>query len=357
AAISASASHAHTPLATHARATPTTSTCDAAIPLMPSMKFQMLDSTSTASTATTDSHGRSNVSCIAVPNTSPASAWTSNRSHGESGRWSSTSPATATIVIPTTNAARSTRCWGSRNASAQAATSRASTSAMPPPRGVATAWLRRSPGWSIRSRPMAYRRAAHVAIAAMAACRINQPIIRSDHRVVEERLDRPPLLAARALPMVAARTEAAACAPVTGIAHQQLVGDVLEVDQGRGRVRAVGKAEIDQCRLAAHRGAVLELFGQVGARGRHAFASLDHAGQGRLRGDAALVLAHLGQERACPRDIPYPVVTGQQRRHHFRQVIRVVARDPLERSDSGLVVARIHLDASLQHPRAHGVGV
>src|SRR5690606_40422762 len=55
AAISASASHAHTPLATHASATPTTSACDAAIPLMPSMKFQMLVSTSTASTATTRS--------------------------------------------------------------------------------------------------------------------------------------------------------------------------------------------------------------------------------------------------------------------------------------------------------------
>src|SRR5690606_7607095 len=171
----------------------------------------------------------------------------------------------------------------------------------------------RSPGWSTSARPMAYRRAAHVAIAAMVACRINQPVIRSDHRVVEERLDRPPLLAARALPMVATRTEAAAGAAVAWIAHQQLVGDVLEVDQGRGRVRAVGKAEIDQCRLAADRGAVLELFGQVGARGRHAFATLYHAGQGEHRGDAAIVLAHLGQERAGPRDVPYPVVTGQQR--------------------------------------------
>src|SRR3970282_2755127 len=52
---------------------------------------------------------------------------------------------------------------------------------------------------------------------------------RSDHRVVEQRLDRAPFLATGTLPMVTARTEAAAIAAIAGVAHQQLVGDVLEI--------------------------------------------------------------------------------------------------------------------------------
>src|SRR3546814_18728840 len=68
----------------------------------------------------------------------------------------------------------------------------------------------------------------------------------SDHRVVQQWLDRAPLLAARALPVVAARTEAAAAAAVAGIAHQQLVGDVLEVGERRGRVGARRELQVDQ---------------------------------------------------------------------------------------------------------------
>src|SRR5690606_7306525 len=61
---------------------------------------------------------------------------------------------------------------------------------------------------------------------------------RSHHREIEQRLDGAPLLAARALPMMAACAEAALAATVAGIAHQQLLGDELEVLQGHHRIAA-----------------------------------------------------------------------------------------------------------------------
>ena len=54
-------------------------------------------------------------------------------------------------------------------AAAASASSRVTTMAMPPPRGVATTWLRRSPGWSNSLRRSAYRRAHHVSTAATAS--------------------------------------------------------------------------------------------------------------------------------------------------------------------------------------------
>src|SRR3546814_20043966 len=87
----------------------------------------------------------------------------------------------------------------------------------------------------------------------------------SDHRVVQQWLDRAPLLATGALPVVAARAEAAAAAAVAGIAHQQLVGDVLEVGEGRGRVGARRERQADQRGLASYGRPVIEMARGVGA--------------------------------------------------------------------------------------------
>ncbi len=77
----------------------------------------------------------------AIANQPAASTCTPRRSHGDSGRWSSTSPASATMASPPANVAN--RPWLAGPPPPEAATPPATSSttttiAMPPPRGVAT---------------------------------------------------------------------------------------------------------------------------------------------------------------------------------------------------------------------------
>ena len=118
----------------------------------------------------------------------------------------------------------------------------------------------------------------------------------SDHRIVEQWLDGAPFLAARALPMVAARSEATTTAAITRITHQQLVGDVLEVVQGRGRVRVVRQCQVDQCGFTSHRRPILQLLRKIGAGRGNAFLAFDQSGQRQHRRHATIVFAHLTQE-------------------------------------------------------------
>lgn len=72
---------------------------------------------------------------------------------------------------------------GQTQAATAAATSRLITMAMPPPRGVATLWLRRSPGWSSNCLRRAYTRAAQVN-AALSRARPSSAAITS-HGMVQ----------------------------------------------------------------------------------------------------------------------------------------------------------------------------
>src|SRR5690606_19167781 len=348
--------------ASSAMAHAATSACSAAMPSMPSMKFQMLTSTMDRANATsTPTH------CPLPPYATTASraeatACTASRDHGVSGRWSSSQPIPATSSRPVAASAIGTLEPGLHHASRPMAASMATTMPMPPPRGVATTWLRRSPGWSSRSRRIAYRLAASVptrlatnSSASQAAATGNPGT--SDHRVVQQRLDRAPLLAARALPVVAARAETAAIAAIAGVAHQQLVGDVLEVLQGRGRIGTGGEGQVDQGGLATYRRAVLGLAREIGAGFGDAVLRLDQPRQREHRRDAAVVLAHLRQEVARAGGVAAALVGRQQRRQHLGQEIRIVPRRALEGADRGRVIAGVHLDASLQDAGAHEVGI
>jgi len=65
-----------------------------------------------------------------------------------SGLWSSHQPMPATSTSPRLASSRLGVAAGQIHIATPAVTSRLMTMAMPPPRGVATLWLRRSPGWS-----------------------------------------------------------------------------------------------------------------------------------------------------------------------------------------------------------------
>src|SRR5690606_18939385 len=234
------------------------------------------------------------------------------------------------------------------------------TKPIPPPRGVALAWLRRSPGWSSMPRRWAWRIAMAVPAADSAPATTARPASNagSDHRIVQQGFHAAPLLAAGALPMVAARAEAAAVAAIAGIAHQQLVGDVLEIVQGRLGVRLLGQGQVDQRGLAAHRGAVLELLGQVAAGGADALLGFHHPRQRQHRRDPAVVFAHLAEEGPRAAALADLRVAFQQHRQDHRQVVRVMARGTLERADGGLRVARLGFQPALGDagPYRGGIG-
>ena len=160
-------------------------------------------------------------------------ACTPSHSHGDNGRWSSISrsprPAPGRRRRPPPDRAA---CRRARRTPA----GRTATIAIPPPR-VATAWLRRSPGWSIRLpavqrgcwcpparpqrdpgrwRPAEGTTSPDPGIPAI-----------SDHGVVQQRLHRAIPCSSGIASGGCVRQKPAARAAITGIAHQQLVGDVL----------------------------------------------------------------------------------------------------------------------------------
>ncbi len=100
----------------------------------------------------------------------------------------------------------------------------------------------------------------------------------SNHGIVQQRFDRAPFLATRALPVVAARAKTATAATVTRVPHQQLVGDVLEVVAGSPWNRRPRQASIDQGCFAANRRTILQLLGEVTARCGDALLRLDQPG-------------------------------------------------------------------------------
>ena len=121
----------------------------AAMPLMPSMKFQML-----ISEAVNSSTSAANSQLPPFIFTRPASSvaamkCTSRRRIAGRGLWSSHQPIPATSTSPRLATSTVGVLSGQAQMATAAVTSRLMTMAMPPPRGVATLWLRRSPGWSI----------------------------------------------------------------------------------------------------------------------------------------------------------------------------------------------------------------
>ena len=89
--------------------------------------------------------------------------------------------------------------------------------------------------------------------------------------------------------MVRACSESAPRAPVTGIAHQQLVGDVLQIVQGRRRICAFGQREVDQCGLASYGRTILQLSGQIAPGGCDALLAFHQSGQRQHGRDAAML--------------------------------------------------------------------
>ena len=131
---------------------PTRIACVAASPLMPSMKFQML----TKDTASTKQNTAFTTLPVptqtSVPSNRAANRCTHRRGSAGKERWSSHQPIPATSSRPTANTSNVTACAGIHIAPSPQASSCDTTMPMPPPRGVDTAWLRRSPGWSMSCR-------------------------------------------------------------------------------------------------------------------------------------------------------------------------------------------------------------
>ena len=105
--------------------------------------------------------------------------------------------------------------------------------ATPPPRGVADRCSLRCPGssWMRRERANTIQLQVRTALATTASTKVVTPCpinpISIARRAVQG-LDRSPVLAARALPMVRPGAEAAALAAVAVGPDHQLVGDLLE---------------------------------------------------------------------------------------------------------------------------------
>ncbi len=127
--------------------------------------------------------------------------------------------------------------------------------------------------------------------------------------------------------------------------------------QGRGRIGAFGKRQIDQCGFAAHGGPILELPGQIGTRRGDAILPFHQLGQRQDRRDAAVMLAHFRQECARARQVADLLVVGKQTGQHFRQIVRIMARSALVGPDCGLVVAGIRFQPSFEDPGAHATGI
>ena len=132
---------------------------------------------------------------------------------------------------------------------------------------------------------------------------------------------------------------------------------MLQIVQGRRRIGAFGQREVDQCGLASHRRTILQLSGQIAPGGCDALLALHQSGQRQHRRDAAIVLAHLGQERTRTRQVAHLLVPGQQAGQYLGQVIGIVAGRPLERTDRRFGIARIGFDPAFDDAGADAASI
>src|SRR5688500_17928306 len=94
-----------------------------------------------------------------------------------------------------------------------------------------------------------------------------------------DRLHAAPVLAARTLPVMGARTEATAATAIRRRAGHELFGELLQHEQAVALFRsALCQAQLDQRALPAHRRPLAQLAGQEFHRGIASLVLFDHAG-------------------------------------------------------------------------------
>src|SRR5690242_3347250 len=232
-----------------------------------------------------------------APTANDASRCTLIRGSTGSGAWSSRQPTAATASrdnASTTTVPGDDVGWD-RNASAGIAQNNtATTMPRPPPRGVGCVCERRCPGRSSRPRLRAYTRLAatmstemrnpHAAVTrigtyspmrARVTCAprrmkvssgrarsARSPVVLLVHHAVDGS-DGAPVLAARALPVMRLRAEAATAAAVHRLPFHQLAGEIAQDQKVFARFPG-GPVEggINQRHQASHRRALAQLPGQ-----------------------------------------------------------------------------------------------
>ena len=254
------------------------------------MKFQMLTRKITAGSNSSqcpasDSAGST---CSGHNITATASNCTANLARGDKGRRSSARPIIASKAVPAARHDHSDAA-GAADAKPRPTNTATITNAMPmpPPRGVATG-VHATPAGQVEQAPGTARSAARPGKRPRTAGQQREamPVRTTPGRVIQSPaafnrgLMLAPVLAARALPMVRARAEAAARAAVAGGAHDQLVGDLLEDRAGTRRGSSAGFSRLRSIRAASPRtdGRCCSWRARNACGRGDAFLALDHAG-------------------------------------------------------------------------------